>query len=353
MENNDIYDILNSFKTKREAYEYFKITPNNYGILKLNNIAKDVNFDLNIYKERRTPKKKFCINCGCIIENYGIKFCSHTCSASYTNKNRIHSEETKKKISSSLKKDKPPKIKLCKCCGQETCLNNDVCNHHSINWFKNLVPFGFDVRTIGTININKEYFKTKNLLLSEYIDNKLSPKEIAYKYNYIYKSENLLHVLKKMNVNTRSSSDSVRNAILTGRLNNNLNDITNYKFKQGWFKKWNGDKIFYRSSYELDYINLLNEHKVDFEVEYFRIEYWDTIQQKYRVAIPDIYIKNENKIIEIKSNFTFNKQNIIDKFNEYIKMGYNVELELEHKSYSYDDVLKLIEKDYTIDDMRK
>lgn len=350
MNNNEVYNILNSFKSKKEAYEYFKITPNNYGILKLKELANNVNFNLDVYKERRKPKKKYCVNCGNLIENHGIKFCSHSCSATYTNKGRKVSEETKERIGKSLKEKHPPKIKLCKFCGQEECLSKEACNHHSIKWFKNLTPFSFDENTIGTNNIIKEYFRIKNLLIKEYIDNKLSPKDISKKYNYTYKSENLLHVLKKMNIITRNSSESVHNAVLQGKLK--YESDLHSKFKQGWVKKWNGDNIYYRSSYELDYINNLNENKVDYEVEYFRIEYWDTKQHKYRVAIPDIFIKDKNEIIEIKSNFTFNKQNMIDKFNEYRKMGYDVKLILEKIEYSYDDIFNLDEKDFIIDNLR-
>ena len=41
-----------------------------------------------------------CLNCECDTKN--AKFCSRSCSASFNNTKRIHSEETKKKISSAL-----------------------------------------------------------------------------------------------------------------------------------------------------------------------------------------------------------------------------------------------------------
>ena len=43
---------------------------------------------------------KKCLNCNKIIKN---KFCSKSCSNSYNNKNRKHSEETKRKIGKSIK----------------------------------------------------------------------------------------------------------------------------------------------------------------------------------------------------------------------------------------------------------
>ena len=44
----------------------------------------------------------FCLNCGKQLA-HKHKFCSRNCSASYLNKRKTHSEETKKKISSTLK----------------------------------------------------------------------------------------------------------------------------------------------------------------------------------------------------------------------------------------------------------
>lgn len=351
MDNKEIYNKLDSFKTKGEAYRFFNITPNSKGILELNKIASNVRFNLDIYKDRRKPKKKYCIKCGKLINGCGNKFCNRSCSATYTNKNRTISDETKEKISKTLKNKYPKNKKLCKRCGQENCLNKDICKHNG-NWFKNLEPFSFDMGVIGSIKIYNEYFRIKELILKEYYENMLSPKDIAVKYNYIYSSENLLHLLKDFGIKTRKISESVINAILQGKLNNTINNGKKYQFKYGWFNKWNGDKIFYRSSYELDYIKEIDEQKIEYEVEYFRIKYWDTGRCKYRVAIPDIYIKNENKIIEIKSYFTFNKQNMIDRFNEYIKLGFDVELILEHKKYNYNDISNLFENKITINDIR-
>jgi hypothetical protein len=45
---------------------------------------------------------KKCLECNNIIKT-GNKFCSKSCSASYSNKRRKHSKETKRKISKSLK----------------------------------------------------------------------------------------------------------------------------------------------------------------------------------------------------------------------------------------------------------
>jgi len=61
-------------------------------------------------------------------------------------------------------------------------------------------------------------------------------------------------------------------------------------------------------------------------MESLRILYWDSQLLKQRIAIPDFYLLNENKIIEIKSNYTYNKINMNDKKKAYLKHGYKFEL---------------------------
>jgi hypothetical protein len=68
-----------------------------------------------------------------------------------------------------------------------------------------------------------------------------------------------------------------------------------------------------------------------YEVENLHIKYFDSIKKIYRIAIPDFYLPLTNTIIEIKSNYTLNLQEIKDKFYEYKKLGYNIKLILEHK----------------------
>lgn len=338
MEKDNLYNILNCFKSKTEAYNYFKISDNSYGILKLKNIANSVGFNLDIYKERRKKPKKFCKCCGIELNNKQFGFCSHSCSTKYNNKIRIVSEETKNKIRESLIKKSNKKIKYCKICGQEKCINVEICKH-SKNWFNNLISFGFDHSVLGTINVYKEYYKIKELLLKEYFDNKLSPKDISIKYKYDKNSENILHILKTFKIKTRNLSEGGFNACLNGKLNTYIiNKNTKYQYKHGWHITWDNRKIYYRSSYELKFAKKLDEEKITYETEYFRIKYWDSQKYKYRVAIPDFFILSDNKIIEVKSEYTFDKQNLIDKFNEYIKLGFSVSLLYEHKEYTLDEI---------------
>ena len=341
MENDKLYKILDGFKSKTEAYYYFGFLDNSYGIIKLKNIADSVGFDLNIYKERRKKPKKFCEWCNKELNNKQYKFCSHSCCASYSTPNRIVSEETKNKIRNTLlskTKEKKVKIIFCKICCQKVCNNNEVCDHTK-NWFNNLIPFSFNFNVIGTIDIYKEYYRIKDLLLKEYFDNKLSPKDISVKYNYDRNSENILHILKSFGISTRNLSEGGINACLCGKSNTCIdNKNTKYQYKHGWHMTWDNKQIYYRSSYELKFAKILDEEKIMYETEYFRIKYWDSQKYKYRVAIPDFYLPSDNKIIEVKSEYTFDKQNILDKFNEYLKLGFSVSLLYEHKEYTLEEI---------------
>jgi len=108
----EVYDIFNSLTSKNKIHEYFKISDNKNGSEYIKQIANEIGFDLNIYKER---KKKFCLNCGKELKKGQNKFCSSSCAASFNNKKRgKRSEETKKKISESLKlKYEPNRCVIC------------------------------------------------------------------------------------------------------------------------------------------------------------------------------------------------------------------------------------------------
>lgn len=252
------------------------------------------------------------------------RFCSKHCANS-----RKQSQKTKDKIKKSLEKHKKPK--LCKFCGNEINNgNHELCKkHQSIKWYKNLIPFGFDYSKIGTSEFFNEYEKAINVLVFEYVNNHLSPKDIYDKYNcynYINHSETILWTLKQLGIHTRGWSESTKNAILQGK--NSLNH--SYMYNCEWHTTWNNKEVYLRSSYELDYAKELDELKIDYEVESLRIKYFDTQRNEYRCAIPDFYIPETNTIIEIKSEWTLDIQNMKDKFKAYKEFGYNCKLMYEH-----------------------
>ena len=92
---------------------------------------------------------------------------------------------------------------------------------------------------------------------------------------------------------------------------------------------WNGKQIHFRSSYEFEYAKKLDKKRIDYEVETLRIIYWDTQQQKHRYAVPDFYLPSLNMIVEVKGQFFYNRQEMIDKFKVYKKLGYNCKMILD------------------------
>lgn len=132
----EVYNLFVGFKNKNEAHEYFGISDNKSGLLYIKTIANAVGFDINSYK-----KKKYCLNCGKeIVNKWGSKFCSSSCSATFNNKKRSH--DIYERISKKLKEKFPKKEKIitkrsktnkktCIFCGKEFVGYNNYkyCSH--------------------------------------------------------------------------------------------------------------------------------------------------------------------------------------------------------------------------------
>lgn len=224
---------------------------------------------------------------------------------------------------------KVKKRRICKVCGQEKpCPRPDVCKKYRL--FPKLAEhFGFDLSKKGTIDIYKEFDRVKNLLVEDYWDNEESLITLAKKYNHSHNVGNFSKILTSLEIDTRDFSNSQKTSI-----KNNRKQISiNYDYITGWHTTWNNKDVFYRSSYELDYAQKLDEQQIDYEMEDLRILYWDSQKQIQRVAIPDFYLPEMDTIVEIKSTWTYDEQNMKDKFKEYTRHGYNFKLVLEGKEY--------------------
>ena len=109
----------------------------------------------------------------------------------------------------------------CQFCGKphkrgEQCENQLCREHHTIDWYKNLIPFGFDYSKIGTIDYMEEYYKAMCVLLIEYYDNMLSPRQIYEKYNcseYINSDVTIKNIIKSAGFKVRNRSEATKNAI--------------------------------------------------------------------------------------------------------------------------------------------
>lgn len=121
----EVYNLFDSFEKIGDIYKYYGKTGNSKEIEYVRNIAKQINFDLNIYKERKHPKR-YCLQCGKELKYGQLKFCSNSCSVSFNNKLRVPmSDEVRKKISNTLKSKNNKKVikektkKYCLVCGKE------------------------------------------------------------------------------------------------------------------------------------------------------------------------------------------------------------------------------------------
>jgi len=274
------------------------------------------------------------------------RFCSHHCSHVAAASNRIR--KTKKanckrcgklvtvNIRVSLSKVyceecKKIRSRICKWCGEEKCLRRDVCRTCRI--FPLLIEkFGFDESKIGTIEIYEEFDRITNLLIEDYFDNELVPGQIdeKYKLGYAEKNANLHYFLKSMGVFKNRKKRNFSEAGHVSFKHGISCPTINHKYQHQWHTTWNGHRVFLRSSYELNFAKKLDEQKIEYEVEKLRIVYWDSQKNKQRVAIPDFYLPKENKIIEIKSSWTYDKQNMDDKVKAYKEHGYsNIEVRVD------------------------
>ena len=61
------------------------------------------------------------------------------------------------------------------------------------------------------------------------------------------------------------------------------------------------------------------------------IKYFDSQKNEIRRAIPDFYLIDFNTIVEIKSTFTLDIQNMKDKFKSYKEFGYNCKCICDYK----------------------
>ena len=310
---------------------------------------------IELYKKRKEEKKieyylnpKYCLSCGNVIpfEKKNNKCCCKSCSATYSNKSR--SKDVYKKLSKTLSKymlkkcynnisDEEcekyyeekhllnnkkhtfiKKFKYCKWCGAEKgkCKDFFVCGKHQL--FNTLEKFGFDKSKIGTEKIINEFYRVRDIIETEYKINRITEKELKEKYNYKSGSANFHKILHSLNIETLNNSEANKISVSLGR----LNPGSSINFKEYLHNSWEGNIYHLRSSYEEIYANELDRNKIKYDYENLRIKYWDSQRQEYRSAIPDFYLINENMIVEIKSSYTLDKQNMIDKKKAYLEQGY-------------------------------
>lgn len=310
-----------------------------------------------------------CENCGKEYDgSYSNRFCSKKCARSFSTKNLKGQLKEAKCIDcgKTIYIDKRASSKICRCkeCKEKyneliflksyqekyktksiktknsncNIFDNIQCNEcyfKQHNICKSKCSISYKLQTLQkycNLNISSNYFDTlKNYIeiknkFQDLFNNGLSSVDICkFYFNSPKHGNTIFNILE---VKGRNLKESVKNAFIQGKFNHT--EIFN-QFKCCWHTTWNNKNFFLRSSYELDYAKDLDQQKIDYEVEYFHIKYWDSQRQEYRCSIPDFYIPKNNLIVEIKSNWTLDKQNMKDKMKAYKELGYNFKLICDHK----------------------
>jgi hypothetical protein len=251
--------------------------------------------------------------------HYGSgRFCSKECAHGFSTKAKR--KEINEKVSIKRKQSKKPKY--CYSCEIEIYDRKILCNDCKI--FCNYKEL-FKKLNIFDKNLKIANDKALILLKKEYFDNKLVLGEIRNKYKIQYNT--VFFYFKKNGINLRNFSEASSLAYFQGKISPQSNGC----FKHGHHTTWDGKEVYLRSSYEFDYAKELDGYKIKYEVEKIRIKYYDTIKQKNRTAIIDFFLPDLNMLVEIKSNYTLNLQNMKDRFKVYKQKGYKTKLILDHK----------------------
>jgi len=291
-------------------------------------------------KDSSNEKCEYCENEH--LGEYGSgRFCNSTCARGFSTK--LKRKETSRKVSKTLKikhvepwnKKKSAKLTFSKITGE-------ICNKEKPNksfWIKSSksrfteklckwfnISMGKFPDTIQQLEILRERISVL------YEDKGFSSIEIKNHLNIPLPNGHMPAFLKQLNIKRKTLCEARLNYI-------KKYGITiprcgkNYKYKYGWHIAWDKTKQYYRSSYELNFYKFLDNKKISYISEGIRIRYFDSVQNKMRIAIPDILMNNI--IIEIKSDYHYNKQEMMDKFKAYNKSGFKALLLLEGKFYRY------------------
>lgn len=281
--------------------------------------AKKSHIGIN-YNKTKIAK---CVECGLIIEikiNSSNKNCKCDLCGNFLSNNNLRFKKAKNGLIKN-KKVVDRKV-LCKICGQENC-ENKICKSWMSGRSKIFVKLGFDLNKIGSLIFYKEYDRIIDILKEEYKNNSLV--EIGEKFGINYQT--VYMIFKSIGIKSRNNSESGLLAFKKGRYP--MPEVNIYPFKSGYHNSWDGKKFWYRSSYELDFCKELDVHKIKYEMEKLRIQYFDTILNCERTSVPDFYLMDTNEIVEIKSCWTYDIQNMRDKVKSYRDNGYNFRLILD------------------------
>lgn len=293
-------------------------------------------------QEKWLFEKHTCEKCGKLMtEKYGSgRFCSRYCANSKPSKKVSHTCTfcNKEFVADIRHADvcedchrvhNKSKIR-CNICGQLNCANDFCKSGNKLTQIKTLIKyFTFNRELLGTKFVFEEWNRVKNMLSSLYWDEGKTSSELASMFGYPDGANLVSHIFDNLKIPKKTVSVGVQQAIKNGVSNIPLNTYS--KYKCGWHTTWKNTQVYLRSSYELAVATKLDELKLDYVVEKLRIEYYDKNQNKTRVAVPDFYLPEHNMIIEVKSDYTLDKDEMLCKKEAYELLGYNFVLVCDHK----------------------
>lgn len=191
---------------------------------------------------------------------------------------------------------------------------------------KNLLKLGCDFTNPNT---EEEYFKIQSLLTTEY--HILCESQLSIMKKYQIPSSRTMDILFRVfDITSRSLSDARYTSDMMGRQPFEFTPGGIFKnCKRGWHKTWDGKLVYLRSSYEFNYAEILDSQKIKYDCENLRIKYFDTQENRYRVAVPDFYLFESKTIVEIKSSYTLDTINMDDRIKSFLEAGFNFKLILD------------------------
>lgn len=326
-------------------------------------------------REEYEKNPKLCKRCGNPIpwEKRKNEYCCKSCASSEGNKGivrkrkegidlekelkikqrRLDAKSAKKHNKLILSKYPNygiPKILpgCCPICGTYHC-ENEFCKKHNFQQLIGLVEhLGFDPTTIGTSKVFQEFYSIREKVYDLYWNRGLSMVELGKMFNYSSKIGLMpQYVFKILEIPRRTHPLAQRNYLIN-------NPSVKLKFSDKIFKQnlktenhisWNGEVYYLRSSYETEYADYLDGLKILYMVEELCIVYFDSQLGINRIAVPDFYLPETNEIIEIKSDFTLDIQEMLDKFEAYKKFGYIPKLILEKEEVDLYNIESQISKE--------
>ena len=263
-------------------------------------------------------------------------FCCSSCSVTYTNSHRVITEEHHQKLSKILNEHRyihntsTKRLQVCKICGEQHCQHPKICKSKFFDNPRNLIKLGFDINAVGSLDVYREFYRVKQVLEEEYHHNQKSIPTLMKQYG-IPSERSFKWIFNFFGIESRTRGESISLAYHNG----NFKIPETIHYIHGWHTTWENHRVYYRSSYEKAYMELLDQEKIPYDVESFRIRYYSTKHHRWKTAIPDFYLPDTKTIVEVKNIYDYlkHRQTMFDKMKEYKRLGFNFILRLEHVEY--------------------